>query len=323
MKRVHLVIIFIFLFVMLIMNKYIFDVRYSVALEEKLTIDEAIMLACDDAADSLTKYSSYDDSCLVDIETTFFRSLAASLSVFDELESYEELKIFVPMILVNVNDGFYMNYLYETPDGIDRMWTELIPYSFQDDTYIYRFNLDDTIVVVNKITNEIFSGTVDKVASEIEIPFEDINSDAYKLRKLSAISTSVEAMAKVIMNNYNFLSGQFGMLMNYSIPTFFDGYSDAMNYSSVAAVFQGYPLSIENVYYNNHETSASYLTLVPYYKVTIPDASNINSGQYFSYYHKITCPNISNYGTIKEKSYRKDDALNMFGAYPCPDCIGD
>ena len=142
MNRGHLVILFTFLFVLLVLSTLEREWQYENAEAEKRKIDSALLFASDTAAEQLAE--GYGESnvykLLENAETEFFRALSAGMEVFDNPDERESLNFYVPLLLVTNTEGFYMNYLYEGTDEngaktLTRIWSECQPYYYSDDEF--------------------------------------------------------------------------------------------------------------------------------------------------------------------------------------------
>ena len=80
----------------------------------------------------------------------FFCSLAVSTN-----RDVEELMVYVPLLLVTCDDGFYLNILSLDGGMLSRRWTECLPYAYEDNEFLYRLCLDGEITSRKKDTGEI------------------------------------------------------------------------------------------------------------------------------------------------------------------------
>ena len=320
MRRAHFILIWCFLTIASVLNVMVSEYYYRDVYAEKTRVDEALMDACDDAAICLVRHNgSVVQNTLERVEREFFDSMASALMVFDKLEGYEELKSYFPLLIVNANEGTYFNYLSIEDSQLVRTWSECMPYYINDGNYIIRFYLDDTVFIIDSVGDTV-SGKIEDLRVSLGSRLPSILEESnYINAKRSAMSLSLETYAKQFMHEYNIIAGQFGFLMNYSVPNFFGQKEASLNNPSLCAIFQGYPLSDDKkIIYSNSETSAAYLTKVNRYTITAPSASNP-----FTLFHNKSCTSMSNYGEIIYEDISYMDVVEVYGAYACPDCLGN
>lgn len=331
MRRGHLIILFVLLFILLALGTVEKTWQYDKASTQKEKIDEALMFASDVAAEqiALQYENSNTENYLKSAETEFFRALSAGLGIFDDFDEMETLDFYVPLLILTDTEGFYLNYIQEVPRNgeviLERVWTECQPYTYSDDNFIYRFYLNDEVYIVRKSdTSDVIKSTYQEVVANASLMSQLSSSVVFRTRedfdeiKRAAIAHSLEVSAGKVMNEHNHIAGQYGIAMYYTVPSFFDDYTPALDYPSFLAVFQGYPLSLRyNIIYNNCTTSAAYITRVATYTVELSNSAS----QPFSVYHKNSCASIGSYGMVLPNKYSKEKAVNVYGAYACPDCF--
>lgn len=303
------------------------------ASEQKKLIDDALLFSSDAAAEQIAlSYGSANlQDFLVSAEVAFFRALEAGLAANLDFSEEGVLDFYVPLLVLVDTDGFYMNYLEETNAGgvvsLDRIWTECQPYIYTDNEFIYRFFLNDVVYVIRKsdpsdIVKSSYEGVTSSTSLMAQLSSSIVFSskENYMAVKRAAIAECLERAAGRVMNEHNFIAGQYGINMYYSVPSFFEEYSPALEYPSFLAVFQGYPLSIQHgLYYNNCTSSAAYITRAAAYTVELSNTLT----QPFSVYHKDGCSFIGTYGIVLEKKLIQKNAIELYGAYACPHCFSD
>ena len=333
MQRSHLVFFFVLLFVLLCLSTVEKEWQYSLAEQKKEQIDEALVLSSDMAAEQLV--SSYSEgnmsSLLVNAEKEFFRSLSVSLGVLGEAEEEEALYFFVPLLLVTDTEGFYINTLKESEQNgakiLAREWTECQPYYYSDDNFIYRFFLDDGICIIRKDSpDDVIITTYKDAVSNASLMAQMSTSRVFRSEndfkevKRAAIAQCIERAAGRALADHNYIAGQHNISLFYSVPSFLENYTPAMDYSSLLAVFQGYPLSARyNIIYNNCSTSAAYITKRATYVVEVSDSMS----QPYSVFHRDGCTYIDTYGKVLERKVSENEAVVRYGAYACPHCFSE
>lgn len=332
MRRGHFIILFAILFVGLLGKTLLTRVSYKNALEKKGEVDYALQMASDAAAEQLAMaYQSANiEDYLDSASVAFFRALTAGLGLYDAVEAKDELTYYVPAFLVSTTDGFYINYLSETLQDevavLERNWTECQPYLYSDDYFVYRFFLDDRIIVYEKNSGVYIKSTFEKIMSSpgtlttLSSGKVFQSEESYYEYKRYAIGESIGSALKRTVVEHGTIAGQKGINAVYGVPAFFDSFSPAQEYPSFVAIFQGYPLmDYGRAIYNNAAASASYITVVPRFVVEKPNRLE----QPFAVFHKENCSKIGNYGTVLQELFSLDDAVGKYGAYACPTCFSE
>lgn len=331
MRRGHLIVIFsIFLFLMLlnIMTNQSF---YDVATEQKRFIDDALLFSADAAAEQVAldygNENTYD--YLVSAEDAFFRALKTSLGTKIEYDDDDILNIYVPLLVLVDTDGFYLNYLMEgTVDGaksLERGWTECQPYVYSDEHYVYRFFLNDDIYIMRKsdpadVIKTTYTEAINNPSLMTQLSGSVVfaSADNFQAVKRATIAECIERGASRVINEHNFIASQYGVNVYYSVPSFFESYTPALEYPSFLAVFQGYPLSERaGLYYNNCTSSAAYITKAVTYTLELSNSIT----QPFTLFHKTGCSYIGASGMVQDIKVSEEVAVKQYGAYACPHCF--
>lgn len=325
-------IIFTILFMVLLVSAIGGKTAYKKAVAEKKNIDYALQMSVDSAAEQLaaayqnTNLSDY----LISASNEFFNSLAAGLNLYEDEDERIGLSFFTPALLVTCNDGFYVNYLAEVKqDGatvFERVWTECQPYTYSDNYFIYRFFLDDRVIIYEKEDGAKTDGTVaevfndDRLMSVLSDGNVFISQDGYNEYKKAAIAESIAVVLERMVNGHSRIAGQMGISMVYGVPDFLASYTPAQEYPSFIAVFQGYPLTADSkIIYNGVSTSAAYISTVRRYTVEL----SVGPAQPFSVYHKDGCVRIGTYGSVLTDRFTSKQAITLYGCYACPDCFDE
>ena len=323
-------IIFGFLFLMLLLSTIYKKSTYKKAADEKRSIDYALQMSADSAAENLAGTYPYNniEDYLASASDSFFQSMGAALNLYEDEDKEEELTFFVPALLVTTTEGFYVNYLSETrEDGsltLKRIWTECQPYYYSDESFIYRFFLDDHIIIYEKATGnktecslkEIWEDAMLLNALSSGMVFA--SEESYYEYKRAAIAKSIACVLERTVNSHGRIAGQYGISTVYGVPGFLSEYTPAQEYPSFIAMFQGYPLTSDaRIIFNGASTSAAYITTVTRYEVEVSN----HPTHPFSIFHKDGCGEIGTYGTLLTEKYTKKEAIEDFGAYACPSCF--
>lgn len=330
MRKGHWMIVFFIIAMVFVGNLWITKEKYQVAVMKKEMIDTALKMAVDTSAKQMAQnYQNINvPDFLFETSNTFFHSLSSELHLYEEIEQKEELTFFVPALFVSETNGFYVNYLSESEKNgirqLHRVWSECQPYMYDDEYFIYRFFLDDTIIIYQKETGEYIESTVERIRTDEDLltnfsmgkVFECI--DSYEEYKRNAIAESIRRALERTVQEHNRIAGQYGICAIYGIPSFLENFTPAMEYPSFVAIFQGYPLVYDGtLMYSNASSSAAYITRIKQYIVEVPNRLS----QPFAVFHKQTCENIGRYGEILLTTYSMEIAMKEYGAYACPFCF--
>ena len=322
--------IFGLLFLALFIGAFADKLIYEDAFATKKEADYALQIATDAAAEHLAR--AYQNTDMADYlegaSEEFFRSLAAGFSLYEDEDEKEGLYYYVPILVVTTSEGFYVNYLAEVDIdgavGVKRVWTECQPYNYNDKNFVYRFFLDDRIMIYEKLTGDLVDTTkADVFASPAMLNSLStgkvfLSEDNYAQYKRATISNSVATMVERVVNEHSRIAGQFGYNVLYSVPDFFNDFSPSQTYPSFVAVFQGYPVSWnKEVIYNNVSSSAAHITLAQRFVVEISNSLE----RPFSVYHKPGCVHIGLYGKVLDGLFEEKEAIRTYGAYACGKCF--
>lgn len=280
------------------------------------------------------KYQNENTSdYLISISNIFFQSLAAELNLYNNEEDQMELTYYIPALIVTYTDGFYVNYLAEAEDGgngaiLERIWTECQPYMYNEGKFIYRFFLDDRILIYDTELGDIIEGTMDEIMNDpktkADLTSEEsggkvfVSKESYYEYKKEAITSSVLKVLERTVNEHGKIAGQRNINIIYETPDFLSNFTPAQTYPSFFAIFQGYPLTADGkVIYNNTSSSAAYMEESSKYIVEVSNSPI----QPFSVYHKEGCSYIGYYGTVLPDKCSGDEAILKYGCYTCPHCF--
>lgn len=275
----------------------------------------------------------------------FFDSLAADFGVADIPGKREEIMHYVPVIVITDTDGFRIAYwdVTEGEDGKEavRRWTPKIYYTYSDNSaptgrkatgFLYRFTGKGECLCcdINGIAGEKgkvygISGlteTVSEKATEQEEDYYDFaelqiskrkNYDAlilhpeeFELKRKEVMAAKLEEYMSYYCNSYNAVAKEFGIEYNFTIPTEDEEiYLRAADGVAFMAMFQGYPLSGDERYYNRFALSNTQVTEATVYAVDVDGK-----------YHRTDCERKNTIVTYYNS--RRECAEN--GAMPCECC---
>lgn len=333
MKAHHFVIIFlVFFFVMYLSTKLYIEQSTSVA--KDITNKEVIFdKAIDAATEAMISYSggvmSVDKDKAVD---AFHASLYASLGITDIPDKRAELDLYLPVICITADDGFYISYNQTTVDSQGhqnniRTWTDKIQYGYDDGYFIYRFSTSGVTTVLDyhkyiDATAAIYkvdltdntskqefvqyatvvsalSGHLNDCLFTNEVLFQDVRTET--------IAQTLEKYLNYYCNENNDVAQRAGIMYQFAMPAMDSAtYLRAAANSSFLAIFQGYPVAGSQKTYN--EFSVSNAQIVENELLMIDD---------HDLYHRNGCTHI---GTIVSSEYSKKACAEQ-GAYACPYCF--
>ena len=165
MKIQHLAIIFIIIIVPIsfAMSEYIQTqidtIKLQTEYKEALNSATSAALKAFQINSINNKYSNISDSKIRDIEAsinTFYNSLTTSMTQY--VSSKSELSVFVPAIVFNLYDGYYIyssyNNVYTAPNGDNTVEIDDTAKNYQDGLhpYIYyscKYNINGKEIIVN------------------------------------------------------------------------------------------------------------------------------------------------------------------------------
>lgn len=279
---------------------FIYNIRVEdVALMSQKTIEynNNVDTAVEDAALNLVEVDN-NKSLLTNKEAAldaYFSSLYANFGVLNDPSQQTMLQLYTPIFVVVDNDGFYINYCVEKPVNVgddvadyqlDREWSDKTTYTYADDRYNYTFQLDDTLIILDKKTNKLYHGTRKDIAENPNFPGSlCADEDKFNRIRKEAIINKITKHMRYYINKHNRLVNLAGISYQFSVPIFSDSdWTRTINDISLFAVFQGYPYgSTTDDVYNRYAFGASRITKKKaYYLVASKEDGVI-------YYHKYNC----------------------------------
>lgn len=323
MRRGQFVIIYAIVFLGLIMGVMMKQYRNRVVIDERARLEDAFLNASDSAAEELALGIDTDlESTLMNTSDLFFHSLVANLNLYKDEDMENEINLYVPILAVTMDDGFYLCILERVNEGgevlLKRRWTECIPYSYEDANYIYRFSTSGKVTVYDKLMLKEYRTTFDEVDNSPVLSAQFASSavfaseDNFNAIKYASIVSSVEKRVTLAMNTQAYIAGDLGMNIAYACPSFLDVLpEDAAG--TFLAIYQGLPSKANVSYTYNGVKAASFVKEKQLYYVADPVGT-----AYYRLAHKAGCAHLT--GSERERIDR-ETAIHVYGAYGCPDCI--
>ena len=322
MKVHNFVLLFLIVFLSLCVN---YDCKQKTLTQistKKQRYDAILEAATNDAASVLVTYDRGNNPTIQKEEAinTLFQSLYAGFGILHDETAKQELKGYIPLILITSRDGFYFWYRGEYEENgrtLVERFSEKYPYSYHcsnidcSDTKNYiGFTMDDTMYMVDGNLNRVLYGTrQDIIRSFPEVSFLQNKDSFEEVRRETIINTITEKMNQYI-NRYNKIAYRYGISYQFSIPYFdVDTWARTIDDISIVVIFQGYPFGngITQTY-NQYEISGARVSKNKYYYITQSNGKSL--------YHRRDCEfyieELMPYDT------KRDCAL--MGAYPCEIC---
>ena len=331
MKLYHFTIIFaVFLLAMIVIVEMRVSERNSMA-----SANENTEMAFDNAVDAAVEALSANTADLDDTGRdkaveAFFTSLYAELGILDEPAAKREMELYVPVIAVTVDDGFYVWYdaVFTDATGLhatERVWSQKIPYSYDDGYFIYGFSSGTTATIydykklldatpayyrvdVSQIMDfSMFDELIHAIPAAEWTSCLLTNEELFTSTKKTVVASTLEEYLAYYCNQHNRAGEMAGMTYRFQIPEV-DGsmYLRAISGPSFLAVFQGYPITGTDSVYNRFAVSNAEVVAGTIYM--IDDAHN---------YHREGCSHI---GTVVSSAFSKEECAKQ-GAFACPYCF--
>ncbi len=336
MKLYHFILIYMLLAIVTVIVLDIKTNDLRAVIDNKEKINKNLNTALDDGISRLTKS---EDKYGISINKeaaiqSFFLSLETSFGVLTDPNATEKLTMYIPVVAITVEDGFYIFYsdTFEDSDEVTsviKRWSEKIPYYFEDNDFIYGFTLSDVISLYDK--NEILSNNDSQKYYKVD--YHDLSTKAeyssFRSKRPNSflLSTKYEEMKKGILvkaiekslayytSKHNRIASQYGITYNFSLPSVnkkdWDKYLET---NSMFVVFQGYPYGIEAGEIYNRILSAGA-------KISKKNVYYLEQKGWYLLYHKDTCEKLGITGSLamEEPYYEVKDCVKA-GAYACPIC---
>ena len=330
MNKNHFILLFSLVFLFVWSSLFVKQKSYEMAMDTKIRLDEALLTSVNSATVTLSDaYTAKGNSALKQASDTFFQSLYVCLGTEGDKTKEQELNLYIPAVVMVDMDGFYICFLEQvhSADGtiLQHVWSECQPYYYEDNVFLYRFGLDDTVYTVEKATGTVLQTSYKEVMADSMLQTYYATGDvfdtdeSYREKKLYAIRTSVEESLSEILVSHNGIAGQYGLDIWFRMPNFLQMFTPAMEHPSIFAVFQGWPLNADGtLLYNNCANASSYIKKEQTYLLEWPAQTG---SQPFAVFHKKNCSYAGTYGMLQSFEVTKKDAVSKYGAYACTHCF--
>ena len=334
MKIYHFALLFLLFFIGLVIKTDISIGKLKAVKYENKEMTSSLLTATSDAVNYLSKTQAYGRETINKdkVISTFFSSLYSSLGIISDKTAREEMEMYIPIILICDIDGYYVYYYdeYKSSDGntyIERRWTEKMPYSYEDDCFIYRFTLTDTLYLYDKnhILNRDEAVIVcnykefqtGEIYEDFRKGYKDnmlLHDEAYELIRKESILSKLEDTMAYYTSRHNFIAKSQGITYTFSFPAGRqEEWGEFIDDVNIMVVFQGYPYGQDRSYmYNKVALSAAKIIKKPLYYV--------EEKSWYYLAHMEGCQKINENSILLEETFDTIEECARLGAYCC-ECI--
>lgn len=337
MRLNHFTLVFVMIAIAVIVITDIRTNSLKAVIENKEQIDRNLDTAIDDGVSKLAQID-LNNNIIIDKEAavnSFFMSLSSSFAILSDKESQEKLNLCIPVIVITMEDGFYVFFSdeYTGSDGytyVAKRWSENYPFDYEDEDFIYRFTLGDVVKLYDK--NNLFGGGAGQVYSldyhdiQNEATYSDfralrpssflLEDEAFGLARKGTIIARLEEAMAYYTNRHNIIAEQYGITYSFSLPAIKKGdWEPYLDNVSMLVVFQGYPYGNETGEFYNRFASAGA-------KISKRKTYYIEQKEWYLIYHRDGCPELSRSGIVfwDEPYYDPLECVKQ-GCYQCPVCF--
>lgn len=150
----------------------------------------------------------------------FYKSLYHNFGIQDNKIAQENLKQYIPIILIVDNDGFFILHfeskLIEGDEALIHQFSNKTYYLYEDNNYYYKFTLNDYLYVYNKKQFKIAEGFSMEVLDKLND--SSLNNSNYNEIKHNIIINTIEEKMNYYINNYNKVASQYGIEYEFWLP---------------------------------------------------------------------------------------------------------
>jgi hypothetical protein len=334
MRIYHFILLFLIFFIGTVIKTDISIGKLKRIEIDKKEISKSLSSATSDAINYLSKTSAYGSGTInkEEVLTTFFASLYSSLGIISNPSAQTEIEMYIPLILLCDQDGYYVYYYnqYKTDEEntyIERMWTEKMPYCYEDEYFIYRFTLSNMVYVFDK--KDILNREESVIHcdykefqnnpsyTEFRAKYRDcilLNDENYNLVRKGAIINKLEETLSFYTSSHNHIASRQGITYTFSFPYGRqEEWADYMDDVSILVVFQGYPYGPGRDYaYNKIATAGANIVKKERYYV--------EEKSWYYLAHKQGCEKIESCTMLLDETFDTLEECAKLGAYCC-DCI--
>lgn len=291
--------------------------------------------------DGVAKLAEVDNSNLVILNkeravTSFFSSLHSSFAILDDQETGAKLNLYIPVIAITMEDGYYLYYSDEFTgsDGFTyaaKRWSEKLPYYYEDEDFIYGFTLGNVVSLYDK--NALLDGGEgqrvycmdyhDVRTKEAFLSFREVRpnhlllkDELFEMIRKDTILACIEEAMAYYTSRHNIIASQNGVSYQFSLPPMREEqWAPFLDDPSMFVVFQGYPYGEEAGETYNRIAAAGA-------KVSKNRMYYIEQKDWYLVYHQKGCSELLMEDIILwDNIYYDAIACIREGSYSCPFCI--
>lgn len=334
MKIFHFALIFVIFFLAVIIKTDISIGKMKMINNEKTELITSLNTATSDAIHYLAESGTHGTNLINKDEViqTFFKSLYSAMGIASDTTAQEEVKIYIPVILLCDTDGYYVYYYDEYKDSegytySSQVWSEKKPYFYSDNQLIYNFTLNNMVSVYDKNNIlEIDKNFIETDYQEIQTSDEYsgfrskypdsflLNNDLYELVKKEAIIGRLEEEMSYYTSRHNMIASHNGITYTFAFPSGnsneWASYMDDLN---LVVVFQGYPYGAILDYTFNKVVSVGA-------NVTKKPAYYVEQKSWYYLAHIEGCKKLEEDISLLEETFESVEDCARKGAFCC-ECI--
>lgn len=333
----HFTILFVIILVAFGLGAQISVSGYRTAADNYDKVERAFHEAVDKAGEALCEYGA--GKIITNRQAAyevFMDSMCASLGILDDPASREEIKNYIPMFAVLEEDGFsiYFEDEYKKPDGYTcgtRNWTDMMPYSYSDSDFVYRFTLSGEVVIWDRTglingSPRMYNASIDELKADAlydnlrRIRPESFlfHEEKFAVVKQTAVIESVTEQMRYYVNEHNEKAREYGIAYDFALPVFDNSLrSRSIEHPGVLVMIQGYPVDVvRQIVYNQYAfVGAQVYRQEPYY---------LTEWGWHPTYHRRGCSVLALAGeeALLNPIYSVEECAKK-GAYACTECIPD
>lgn len=336
MKLYHYAIIFIVIALVLYGIADMKVNQLTVISMEVERLDEVIEKAVDDGVSHLVELEGIEQISLNKDRSVehFLKSMYAGFNVTDHPEQQEKINGYIPAIAVTAVDGFYIQYSdsFTGEDGytyLSKRWSEKIPYSYEDDDFVYRFHLNDILTLYDK--NGLLDETREQnvftlnykelSSSSVYDKFRGVrqgsfllNEEQFHLIRKEQIIRIIERTMEIAINHHNMIARERGISYQFTLPTVDQSERvRSIETPGMIVMFQGYPIKDQLYTYNRMVVAGA--------KVSKKDVYYLEQKDWYYRYHLQDCEELKKDGIydLDHPYYSVYDCVKE-GAFACSIC---
>lgn len=326
MKLYHFILTFVIIALTIIVIINIRVDNLNTVINNKHEIDRKLTVAIDDAAKNLIQLDA-NNEIIVSKESavnSFFTSLYTSFGILSDKEKQVQLSMYIPVIAVTEEDGYYIYYIdeYIEADGkknTSRRWSEKLPYYYEYNDCVYRFTLDEKLTFYK-------NGIVDELNyKEMQLKYPSffngdnkhfiLSEETFELVRKESIKNCIEETMSYYTSIHNRIASQYGITYNFVLPSIKDDqWLPYLNNISIFVVFQGYPYGNEAYEVYNRFGAAGA-------KISKNQVYYIEQVDWYLVYHKSDCPELKDAMLYDNKVRYSIKECVSEGAYGCEKCL--